>query len=379
MAKRVNLTPKTQPLVGIDENSKIYGKVQEGMYIAGFTFTHACQHLEKLLAGDDWMFGGRFTDVNDFLASIEPDEKLLTLAKDKRKKLAQRIKELQPKAENRKIAKLLGVDERTVRRDTAANAALDVKKDSKNNGEKSAAAAFAAAGDFSGEDTAKLLEKKLALEQKQADIKEARREFEGRRDKGSTIVHLDELIAAGKKFPVIYADPPWEFKVYSGKGKQRSAERHYDTMSLDAIKALPVEKLAEQNCALFIWGVWPELPGVLDVIKAWGFTYKTAGFIWIKTVSETNSDPFTGMGYWTRANSEFCLFAARGEPKRDAMDVHQVVLAPVGEHSVKPEDVRKRIERLIIGPYLELFGRQQVEGWVVWGNEIEVNKREAAE
>src|SRR6516164_5913149 len=116
MAERVSLTPKTQALVGIDENSKIFGKVQEGMYIAGFTFTHACQHLEKLLAGDDWMFGGRFTDVNDFLASIEPDEKLLTLAKDKRKKLAQRIKELQPKAENRKIAKLLGVDERTVRR-----------------------------------------------------------------------------------------------------------------------------------------------------------------------------------------------------------------------------------------------------------------------
>ena len=86
----------------------------------------------------------------------------------------------------------------------------------------------------------------------------------------------------GEKFSVIYADPPWAFEVYSGKGKQRSAERYYDTSSLEAIKALPVSQLAADGCALFLWGVCPELPGALAVIEAWGFEYKTFGFLWVK-------------------------------------------------------------------------------------------------
>jgi N6-adenosine-specific RNA methylase IME4 len=179
------------------------------------------------------------------------------------------------------------------------------------------------------------------------------------------------MAEAGKIFSVIYADPPWEFKVYSGEGKQRSAERHYNTSSLEAIKALPIERIAAKDCALFLWSVWPELPGAIAVIKSWGFEYKTCGFLWVKTVSETNAALFTGMGYWTRANSEPCLFATRGAPQRHAMDVPQVILAPVGEHSVKPEEARKRIERLLLGPYLELFGRRLVSGWTVWGNEVE--------
>ena len=78
----------------------------------------------------------------------------------------------------------------------------------------------------------------------------------------------------------------------------------------------------------------------------------------------------TGMGYWTRSNSEVCLLATKGSPMRLATDVHQIVLAPVGEHSAKPEEVRRRIERLFAGPYLELYGRKLVPGWTVWGNEI---------
>lgn len=76
------------------------------------------------------------------------------------------------------------------------------------------------------------------------------------------------------------------------------------------------------------------------------------------------------MGYYTRSNSEICLLATKGSPLRLATDVHAVVMAPVADHSAKPEEVRRRIERLFAGPYLELYGRETVPGWTVWGNEI---------
>jgi N6-adenosine-specific RNA methylase IME4 len=211
-----------------------------------------------------------------------------------------------------------------------------------------------------------------------------RKQYVERAAAGGKVSDLQELIDSGQRFANIGGDPPWSFDVYSGKGKQRSAERHYDTMDLDAIKALPIGKLAAEDCALFLWIVWPELPGALEVIKAWGFEYKTVGFTWVKTTKGAtqillNGDGLHwGMGYWTRANTEVCLLATRGSPMRLAMDVHQVIVAPVGRHSEKPEETYKRIERLVPGPRLELFGRSKREGWTVWGNEIG-QKKEAAE
>jgi N6-adenosine-specific RNA methylase IME4 len=140
-------------------------------------------------------------------------------------------------------------------------------------------------------------------------------------------------------------------------------------MTIDEIAALPVAPLAADACVLFLWGTWPHLPAALAVIDAWGFTYKTGAFDWIKQNSD-GTGLHTGMGYWTRSNSEFVLLATKGEPMRLAADVHQVVMAPVGEHSAKPEEVRCRIERLVAGPYLELFARRVVPGWTCWGNEI---------
>lgn len=215
-------------------------------------------------------------------------------------------------------------------------------------------------------------------ELKGEEIKTKRADYEKRADKGAKLVDLVAMAERGDRFGVIYADPPWEFKVYSGRGKQRSAERHYDVSSLDAIKALPVEALAAKDCALLLWGVWPELPGALDVIRAWGFEFKTLGFVWIKTVSPQNDSLFTGMGYWSRANSEPLLLATRGSPTRVAMDVHQIIMSPVGGHSEKPVEARRRIERLLLGPYLELFARGTTPGWSAWGNEIE-QAAEAAE
>lgn len=209
---------------------------------------------------------------------------------------------------------------------------------------------------------------------KAGEIARERERYQETIESGGTVESLEALAADGRRFSVIYADPPWEFKVYSGKGKQRSAERHYDTASLDDIKALPVAPIAAEDCALFLWCVMPELPGALEVIKAWGFEYKTCAFTWIKQ-NKSGEGLFWGMGYWTRANAELCLLATRGSPKRIAMDVHQVVMAPVAEHSRKPDEVRVRIERLLAGPYLELFARRSADGWTAWGNEI----REATE
>lgn len=186
---------------------------------------------------------------------------------------------------------------------------------------------------------------------------------------GCTVEDLQVLVDSGKKFGVILADPPWTFKVYSGKGKDRSADRHYNTMSLEDIMDLPVAQLAAPDCALFLWGVCPEVPGALAVMKAWGFEFKTKAFTWIKT-NQNDSGLHWGMGYWTRANSEDVWLATRGAPKRKAMDVHQVIMSPVGEHSRKPEETQVRIEKLLDGPYLELFGRRPMAGWTVWGNQI---------
>jgi len=220
---------------------------------------------------------------------------------------------------------------------------------------------------------------------KAVEIAAARQAYDARKEQGAKVEDLHALVVSGKRFPVILADPPWSFRVYSGKDKQSSAERYYDTMSLDDIKALPVKRLAADDCALFLWGVCPEVPGALEVISAWGFEFKTKAFTWIKTTA--GGGLHTGMGYWTRANSEDVWFATRGSPRcedvwfatrgspqRLAMDVHQPIFAPVGKHSEKPDEVHKRIERLLAGPYLELFARSERDGWVTWGNELNADQ-----
>jgi N6-adenosine-specific RNA methylase IME4 len=187
---------------------------------------------------------------------------------------------------------------------------------------------------------------------------------------------VDDLIAladSGKRFSVIYADPAWPWETWGGlSGKIRSApDNHYGTSALDEIMKLPVAALAADNCALLMWCTGPHIAiGThTKIIEAWGLKPSTFAFDWVKTNAD-GQGLHTGMGYWTRSNSEFCLIATKGSPLRLATDVHQIVMAPVGEHSAKPEEVRRRIERLFPGPYLELYGRKLVPGWTVWGNEI---------
>lgn len=173
-----------------------------------------------------------------------------------------------------------------------------------------------------------------------------------------------------KKYNIIYADPPWKYKVYSKKGKGRSAENHYPTMSIDEICALPVSNLADKDCTLFLWVTFPTLREAFAVIDAWGFTYKTVAFVWIKQNKKTPS-LFWGLGFWTRANAEICLLATKGKPKRQAANVHQVIVSPVEQHSKKPDEAKEKIISLIGDlPRIELFARQTTPGWDVWGNEV---------
>ena len=176
-------------------------------------------------------------------------------------------------------------------------------------------------------------------------------------------------------YGAIYADPPWRFATYSDKGKGRSAEAHYDCMTLADIKAMPVATWAARDAALFLWTTDPMLRHALEVIEAWGFTYKTVAFYWVKLNRNRGgmflapSDFFTGMGFWTRANPELCLLATRGKPRRRATDVAKLMVAARREHSRKPDETYARIERLVGGPYLELFARVSQPGWDRLGNQ----------
>ncbi len=180
--------------------------------------------------------------------------------------------------------------------------------------------------------------------------------------------HNKALPVDRRKYSVIYADPPWSFDVWSGAGKDRAAENHYPTMTQVEIEALPVGDMAADDCVLFLWAVMPQLPEALAVIKSWGFEYRTCAFVWVKQTAD-GERLATGMGHWTRANAEICLLATRGSPARLNADVHQVIASPRMGHSKKPDEVASRIERLVPGPYLEMFARRPRQGWDVWGNQ----------
>lgn len=171
-----------------------------------------------------------------------------------------------------------------------------------------------------------------------------------------------------KKYTVLYADPPWR---YRNKPNGRSPESHYPTMKTGDICALPVQALAAEDCALFLWVTMPMIFEAQKVLTAWGFRYKTVAFVWVKQ-NRKGTGIFWGMGYWTRANAELCLLATKGHPQRRAKNIHQVIISPVEEHSKKPEEARRRIEALLGEvPRLELFARRPSPGWDVWGNEVE--------
>lgn len=185
------------------------------------------------------------------------------------------------------------------------------------------------------------------------------------------------------KYQLIYADPPWHFTVRSEKGEDRSALNHYDVMSLEDIKQLPVNKITEDNSVLLMWVTDPFLKKGMEVMERWGFEYKTVAFHWVKMCRKSDKWHM-GNGYYTRANVEQCLLgvkyrltkngllrSGKGLP-RQSRSVRRLIVSHLREHSRKPDEAYERIEALF-GPVtrLEMFARENRAGWDAWGNEVE--------
>ena len=167
-------------------------------------------------------------------------------------------------------------------------------------------------------------------------------------------------------FDLIMADPPWHFNLRSELGEEKSAQAQYDCMSLDQIKRMPVEVLAAPNSVLWLWATNPMLPQALEVISAWGFTFKTSGH-WVKRT--VNGKLAFGTGYLLRCAGEPFLIGTRGAPKT-ARNVRSVIEGPIREHSRKPDEAFAEAEKLMPeARRIELFSRETRDGWANWGNE----------
>lgn len=187
-------------------------------------------------------------------------------------------------------------------------------------------------------------------------------------------------------YAAVVADPPWHFRARttlqnSNWTSRRDAEKHYGVMGIDDIKALPVSDLAAKDAHLFLWVTGPCLEKGFEVIRAWGFRYSAVAFTWIKlkrkhdplqlrVLPTAEGDLHVGLGLTTRKNAEFVLLGRRGNAKRIAKNVREVILAPVREHSRKPDEMAARVERYCAGPYIELFARMERPGWDSFGNEV---------
>jgi len=168
-------------------------------------------------------------------------------------------------------------------------------------------------------------------------------------------------------YPIMLCDPAWPYDDRALAG-QRGAACKYPVMTVYDITRLPVEKIASDDCFLFLWCTWPHYLDAQKIIEAWGFEYKTVAFVWIKR--NKNGSLFKGMGHWTRANSEYCLLATKGKPRRINANVSQIIESIPREHSKKPDIVRTKIIQLCGDlPRIELFARTRVHGWDVWGND----------
>jgi N6-adenosine-specific RNA methylase IME4 len=169
-------------------------------------------------------------------------------------------------------------------------------------------------------------------------------------------------------FGLIMADPPWTFSAWSEKGEGKNPTQHYECQSLEWVKALPIDALAAENCLLWLWATSPMLPQAIEVMTAWGFTYKTMGF-WSKRTK--NGKLGFGTGYLLRCAGEPFILATRGKVSPGARNVRSVIDAQIGRHSEKPAAAFDAAARLVPDkPRIEVFSRKTRPGWYSWGNEV---------
>ena len=184
-------------------------------------------------------------------------------------------------------------------------------------------------------------------------------------------------IVGKRRFGTILADPPWQFTNKPGKvAPEHRRLSRYGTMTLDAIMALPVERLAAPTAHLYLWCPNALLPDGLAVMKAWGFSYKS-NIVWHKVRKDGGSDG-RGVGFYFRNVTELLLFGVRGKNARTlAPGRRQVNLLATRkrEHSRKPDEQYELIEACSPGPFLELFARGTRKGWTTWGNQAATGYR----
>lgn len=176
-----------------------------------------------------------------------------------------------------------------------------------------------------------------------------------------TVRTLTELIHSGERFATIYADPPWP---YENEASRAAAVNHYPTMSVEQICAEPVAQLAEDRAHLHLWTTNAFLSEALQVLAAWGFKYKSC-LVWVKEE--------LGMGNYWRVSHEYLLLGVRGQLTFRDRTKRSWLLAPRTQHSHKPAVVRALIEQVSPGPYLEMYGREELPAsdWTVYGNQVE--------
>jgi len=171
-----------------------------------------------------------------------------------------------------------------------------------------------------------------------------------------------------KKYKIIYADPPWSYRNMGNI--QATANTQYPIMKNEDICQLPVNEIADENSILFLWATFPKIQEALDVIRAWGFEYKTVGFVWIK--KNKNGSNFFGVGWYTKSNAEVCLIGVKGKAPKISNSISQIIETQREKHSKKPDIVRKKIVEFAGDiPRIELFAREKVDGWDCFGNEVD--------
>jgi N6-adenosine-specific RNA methylase IME4 len=328
---------------------QLYGELQEGLHVAGYTLERAFQRLESLIAGNDWKkCGAGFKDINEFLSSINL-ERFRAIAED-RKRIAKRIKQLQPAASTRAIGKTLGADHKTVSQDLGENSPGDSKKANKNKGGSGENSPR-----LSGEEAAKIAARAERVSVQQQGVNE----------------RVEKVALNAKnlgKFSLILADPPWDDEF--GKS-DRSIENHYPTMKFADILALPVSEIAHDQAMLFLWATPSMIEMALKTSEAWGFAYRTQ-MVWVK--------PSIGLGKYVRQRHEILLICRRGDHPAPAPESlpDSVVEAPRGEHSAKPEVFHQIVERMYPDARkIELFRRgTSRDGWAAWGAETQAKAAE---
>lgn len=181
-----------------------------------------------------------------------------------------------------------------------------------------------------------------------------------------------------KKYRIILADPPWEYSSdpNSKRGIWGLAHHRYQTIPIEELKELPVREIADDDCILFLWATFPNLQQALDLIKAWGFVYKTVAFVWEKLDKTNNTLKKYGLGWYTRSNCEIVLLGRKGKFERNSAAVQQVIKSTISKHSEKPNEIRERILKLCGNlPRIELFARTIVHGWDTWGNDEKLENK----